>query len=89
MAAGYFYNIPVADNEEIERMRKKLEEIPLSVQKARERDDASVGAAMHQADVIRSSDFNFLTMLGKGSFGKVRVFLCTATVLKSISGAAK
>uniref|UniRef100_A0AAF5DKF9 Protein kinase C n=2 Tax=Strongyloides stercoralis TaxID=6248 RepID=A0AAF5DKF9_STRER len=67
---GDYYNIPIpSENEkEVERLRKKMEEL-----KEKENEKKQTYIQQHQAtlDVIKATDFNYLTVLGKGSFGKV------------------
>ena len=38
----------------------------------RRQEPGPMGGVSMRQDIIRASDFNFLTVLGKGSFGKVR-----------------
>ncbi len=71
---GEFYNIPIIpeDDDEVERLRKRMER-EAQMAKARTRPSRASGLdqTAQQHDVIKASDFSFLTVLGKGSFGKV------------------
>ncbi|KAK0397641.1 hypothetical protein QR680_002201 [Steinernema hermaphroditum] len=71
---GEFYNIPIPpeDEDEVERLRKKMEEIQMAKERSRkEKPRQSMSTMSQNRDVIKASDFNFVTVLGKGSFGKV------------------
>ncbi|CAI2357624.1 unnamed protein product [Caenorhabditis sp. 36 PRJEB53466] len=77
---GEFYNINITPeyDEDMEKVRKKMNDHHIS-----SRDSGSVKPKDNfsrtnptplvntNRDVIKASDFNFLTVLGKGSFGKV------------------
>ncbi|XP_069124849.1 calcium-dependent protein kinase C-like isoform X2 [Argopecten irradians] len=67
---GEFYGIPVTDdvvNDMIE-INKKMEK-PLLDKDVSPHVDITKNMSKH--DTVRQTDFNFLTVLGKGSFGKV------------------
>lgn len=69
---GEYYNIPIPpeDEDEVERLRKKMEDVHSVREKPKPKQRSSNNLAL-QKDVVKASDFNFLTVLGKGSFGKV------------------
>ncbi|XP_013393052.1 calcium-dependent protein kinase C isoform X1 [Lingula anatina] len=66
---GEFYSIPVPDElgVHVQELRKKLERSRLDEQK----DFQLPEIPQNKQDIPRASDFNFLMVLGKGSFGKV------------------
>jgi hypothetical protein len=69
--SGEYYNMPVQpDCGDMESMRTSLDSIPVA-SKTKQRTPQEY-AEQQQKDVIRAADFTFLTVLGKGSFGKVQ-----------------
>ena len=73
---GEFYNVPVTDGIDTEVFRKQIRQKAsvISTNKPKEPSefDREIPHNMNRKDVIRATDFNFLMVLGKGSFGKVR-----------------
>jgi len=68
---GEYYNVPVtAEGEDIaanlKKMRRQSESKPIMINQ-----DPMVPHNMKGKDIIRAQDFNYLMVLGKGSFGKV------------------
>jgi len=68
---GEFYNVPVtAEGEDLaanlKKLRRQSEQKPKPV-----KNDPMVPHNMKGKDIIRAQDFNYLMVLGKGSFGKV------------------
>ncbi|XP_070186487.1 calcium-dependent protein kinase C-like isoform X2 [Littorina saxatilis] len=68
---GEFYGVPVTDD-----ITESIQEIRIKMQKADMNDKKREPAAdklknLNKQDIVRANDFNFLTVLGKGSFGKV------------------
>uniref|UniRef100_A0AC34QCG9 Protein kinase C n=1 Tax=Panagrolaimus sp. JU765 TaxID=591449 RepID=A0AC34QCG9_9BILA len=71
---GEYYNIqiPPEDEDEVEKLRKKMADMQTNKDKTKQPRIKSASTLNNlQRDVIKASDFNFLTVLGKGSFGKV------------------
>ncbi|ULT79996.1 hypothetical protein L3Y34_010531 [Caenorhabditis briggsae] len=77
---GEFYNINITPeyDEDMEKVRKKMNDNfkisrDSSAGKPRESTPRATSTSLTNTnrDVIKASDFNFLTVLGKGSFGKV------------------
>lgn len=73
---GEFYNVPVTDGIDTEVFRKQIRQkasvISTAKPKEPSRFDTEIPHNMSRKDIIRATDFNFLMVLGKGSFGKVR-----------------
>ncbi|XP_055337320.1 calcium-dependent protein kinase C-like isoform X2 [Paramacrobiotus metropolitanus] len=72
---GSYYNIPCPPEDDglgIEELRKKLQKVK-AIERTRSVPDGveDVPHNVGNKDIIRASDFNFLMVLGKGSFGKV------------------
>lgn len=69
---GEYYNVPCIDENgtSMSDLKSKMESIHLD---QRRRESAATGRSSGhiQQDVVRVTDFNFLRVLGKGSFGKV------------------
>ncbi|VDP15048.1 unnamed protein product [Soboliphyme baturini] len=68
---GEFYNLPVIQDKEVELLRKKFSVSEMQRNRTEQRKISRDFRAIHQTDVIRLTDFEFLAVLGKGSFGKV------------------
>uniref|UniRef100_A0A914C910 Protein kinase C n=1 Tax=Acrobeloides nanus TaxID=290746 RepID=A0A914C910_9BILA len=70
---GEFYNIkiPPEDEDEVESLRKKMQDMQSSREKRPKNRSTNSLISQQTRDAIKASDFNFLTVLGKGSFGKV------------------
>uniref|UniRef100_A0A3P9JSN9 Protein kinase C n=1 Tax=Oryzias latipes TaxID=8090 RepID=A0A3P9JSN9_ORYLA len=73
---GEYFNVPVAPEgeEASEELRQKFERAKIAVGKSTEGKSSNAASRFDSngnQDRIRLSDFNFLMVLGKGSFGKV------------------
>ncbi|XP_076455577.1 calcium-dependent protein kinase C isoform X2 [Babylonia areolata] len=68
---GEFYGVPVTDDitESIQEIKNKMQKAEVNDKKREP--PAETLKNLNKQDVVRANDFNFLTVLGKGSFGKV------------------
>ncbi|XP_076459225.1 calcium-dependent protein kinase C-like isoform X2 [Babylonia areolata] len=68
---GEFYGVPVMDDvaESMQQIRNKMGK--MEVNERRREPDPEKMKSVNKQDIVRANDFNFLTVLGKGSFGKV------------------
>ncbi|XP_045213215.2 calcium-dependent protein kinase C-like [Mercenaria mercenaria] len=66
---GEFYGLPVVDDvsANIQMIRSKMADTKIDKRPP----PVDLPQNMSKQDIVRASDFNFLTVLGKGSFGKV------------------
>ncbi|XP_076670966.1 protein C kinase 53E isoform X5 [Andrena cerasifolii] len=68
---GDFYNVPVPEEGvDLAELKAKMRKTSVT-KKSTTTQDKEVPHNMGKSDLIRASDFNFLMVLGKGSFGKV------------------
>ncbi|KAL3112805.1 hypothetical protein niasHT_019779 [Heterodera trifolii] len=83
---GEYYNIPIPpeDEKDIEQLQKKMADLhgqrkgalgeegrAKSVTKQRQSATTLENRVQRHKEVVKAADFNFITVLGKGSFGKV------------------
>lgn len=73
---GEFYNVPVPEEgADLAQLKNQMRSTSVGARRAPPAPDREVPHNMAAADVIRASDFNFIMVLGKGSFGKVTCFI--------------
>nr|ADU04569.1 protein kinase C1 [Plutella xylostella] len=69
---GDFYNVPVPEEgADLAQLKNQMRATTVGGRRPPPPPDGEVPHNMAAADVIRASDFNFIMVLGKGSFGKV------------------
>uniref|UniRef100_T1IXL6 protein kinase C n=1 Tax=Strigamia maritima TaxID=126957 RepID=T1IXL6_STRMM len=69
---GEFYNVPVPNEEtDILELKSQMKKSSITKRHSTPSTNKDIPHNMGKKDVIRASDFNFLMVLGKGSFGKV------------------
>ncbi|XP_047029853.1 protein kinase C, brain isozyme isoform X2 [Helicoverpa zea] len=69
---GEFYNVPVPEEgTDLAQLKNQMRATSVGARRPPPPPDREVPHNMAAADVIRASDFHFIMVLGKGSFGKV------------------
>ncbi|XP_066969072.1 protein kinase C, brain isozyme-like isoform X4 [Macrobrachium rosenbergii] len=68
---GEYYNVPCPpEGTDISKLKEKFRKASIS-KKTPSSTDNHIPHNMNKRDIIRATDFNYLMVLGKGSFGKV------------------
>ncbi|XP_011300969.1 protein kinase C, brain isozyme [Fopius arisanus] len=69
---GEFYNVPVPEEGvDLAELKTKMRKTSVTKKAPMTQQERDLPHNMGKSDLIRASDFNFLMVLGKGSFGKV------------------
>nr|XP_037868180.1 conventional protein kinase C isoform X3 [Bombyx mori] len=69
---GEFYNVPVPEEgADLVQLKNQMRATTVGARRPPPPPDREVPHNVAAADVIRATDFNFIMVLGKGSFGKV------------------
>ncbi|EYC44543.1 hypothetical protein Y032_0457g1791 [Ancylostoma ceylanicum] len=69
----YNINIPPEYEEEMEKVRRRME-VTRDQGSVRSNTDSRHSLSGAQSQIVKESDFTFLTVLGKGSFGKMIIY---------------